>query len=147
MPLPRKAIILLIGAVLLLSGKISAQVEVTLIVKGFRNNNGDLLMGVFNDPGQFPYDPFLEFAWPKDTLNGDQMVLTFTLPEKGFYACSVLDDENSSGGMDKNFIGVPKEYFGFTNDARPGLFSPPSYKDCLVEIKESRNKLTIKLKK
>lgn len=128
-----------------LSGLSRAQVSVALDVSGFDNNKGDLLLAVFNDPSQFPYDPFMEFKWPKDTLNGERMILEISLPITGKYAFSVLDDENSSGDIDKNFIGFPTERFGFSNDARPGWFKPPSYESCIFEIKEEMNVVRIKL--
>lgn len=137
----------LAGFMLLLSSSISAQITVTLQVVGFHNNDGDLLLGVFNDESQFPFDPFLEYEWPKDTLTGNTMVVEFSVPEAGNYALSLMDDENSSGDMDKNFIGYPTEHYGFSNDVHPGLFKPPSYKDCLVEISGPGHELIINLQK
>ncbi len=134
-------------AIILMSSLASAQITVTLSVVGFHNNNGDLLLGVFNDESQFPFDPFLEYEWPKDTLKGNTMVVEFSVPEPGKYALSLMDDENSSGDMDKNFIGYPTEHYGFSNDIHPGLFKPPSYNSCLVEITGAGQKLIINLQK
>ena len=89
----------------------------------------------------------MEFKWPKDTLTGDKMVLEIELPEAGSYVLSILDDNNSNGRMDKNLIGLPKERFGFSNDARPGLISPPDYKDCLVNIEPGHNEIDIHLQR
>lgn len=46
----------------------------------------------------------------------------------GTYALVVLHDENMNGRVDSNWIGIPKEGYGFSNDARSSL-SAPSFKD------------------
>ena len=45
------------------------------------------------------------------------------------YAVAVLHDENGNGKMDKSFFGIPKEGYGASNDAKPGTFSGPKFKD------------------
>ena len=35
--------------------------------------------------------------------------------------------------MDRNFFGVPKEQYGFSNDAK-GSFVPPSFKDASFTV-------------
>ncbi len=42
----------------------------------------------------------------------------------GQYAFAFLHDEDDDGQLDRNFIGIPDEGFGFSNDARPGLGAP-----------------------
>lgn len=53
-------------------------------------------------------------------------VLTDVRP--GTYALAVLHDEDDDGGLDRDFLGLPQEGFGFSNDAAPG-FGPPSFRD------------------
>ena len=42
-------------------------------------------------------------------------------------------DENSNEELDTNFIGIPKEGFGFSNDAF-GKFGPKKFKEWLFEV-------------
>lgn len=42
----------------------------------------------------------------------------------GDYAFAFLHDEDDDGELDRDWIGVPQEGFGFSNDARPGLGAP-----------------------
>ena len=44
----------------------------------------------------------------------------------GTYALAVIHDENMNGKLDTNWLGIPKEDYGFSNDAK-GLFGAPSY--------------------
>jgi uncharacterized protein (DUF2141 family) len=60
------------------------------------------------------------------------------------YAVAVYHDSNGNGKLDKNFFGVPTEYYGFSNDAR-GSFGPPSFGDCSF-VFNSAKKITINLK-
>lgn len=54
----------------------------------------------------------------------------------GNYAVAVYHDPNQNGKLDKNILGIPTEYYGFSNDAR-GKFGPPSFNDCLVSLSKS----------
>jgi len=44
----------------------------------------------------------------------------------GQYAIKVFHDENANGELDINFLGIPKESYGFSNHAR-GRFGPPPF--------------------
>jgi len=62
-----------------------------------------------------------------------------TLPDvpAGQYALMVHHDENSSGTLDKNFIGIPREPVGFANGYNPK--GPPGYARALLTILEADN--------
>jgi uncharacterized protein (DUF2141 family) len=46
--------------------------------------------------------------------------------QSGTYALAVIYDENMNGKLDTNWLGIPIEGYGFSNDAK-GLFGMPSY--------------------
>lgn len=54
-----------------------------------------------------------------------QSVYSITGVPPGDYALMVHHDENSNGGLDKNFIGIPREPVGFANGYSPK--GPPAY--------------------
>jgi uncharacterized protein (DUF2141 family) len=58
--------------------------------------------------------------------------------KSGEYAFAVFQDLNENGKLDKNWVGIPTEPYGFSND--PVIrFGPPSFKDCLIKLsKESK---------
>ena len=56
----------------------------------------------------------------------------FELPN-GTYAIGLFVDANYNNEMDRNIFGVPKEQFGFSNDAR-GSFGPPSFKEASFTV-------------
>jgi len=43
----------------------------------------------------------------------------------GTYALAVIHDENMNGKLDANWMGVPQEGYGFSNDAKAALSAPP----------------------
>ena len=61
----------------------------------------------------------------------------------GTYAIGLYIDANENEKMDTNFLGIPKEQFGFSNDAK-GSFGPPSFESASFELVKSK-KIVINL--
>lgn len=62
----------------------------------------------------------------------------------GEYALSVIHDENSNNKLDTNFLGIPKEAFGFSNN--PTIFmGPPDFEEASFKVKD-QTKINIKMK-
>ena len=51
----------------------------------------------------------------------------------GTYAIGIFHDVNLSSKMDNNFFGVPKEQYGFSNNAR-ALLGPPAFEAAAFEL-------------
>ena len=51
----------------------------------------------------------------------------------GEYAVSLVHDVNVNHKLDKNFLGVPKEQFGLSNNPHVGLKAPP-YNSCTFKL-------------
>ena len=62
----------------------------------------------------------------------------------GRYALAVYHDLNNNDELDKNFIGIPKEPYGFSKNFRP-KFSAPTFDDCAFELKDAGQKISVKL--
>ena len=52
----------------------------------------------------------------------------------GQYAVGIFHDVNLNNKMDNNFLGLPKEQYGFSNNAR-ALFGPPSFEDAVFDLR------------
>jgi uncharacterized protein (DUF2141 family) len=52
----------------------------------------------------------------------------FTGVEAGTWAISVFHDEDGNGELKTNFVGVPQEPLGFSNNAK-ATFGPPKFDD------------------
>ena len=64
--------------------------------------------------------------------------------KKGIYAISLYVDSNDNKIIDKNFIGIPTEQYGFSNNAS-GFLGSPSYKDASFNLVDDLNiKISLK---
>jgi uncharacterized protein (DUF2141 family) len=61
----------------------------------------------------------------KGNRNGDSVTVELLLPP-GEYAFSVFHDQEGDGRLARNFIGLPKEPAGLSNNVRPKL-GPPRF--------------------
>ena len=65
---------------------------------------------------------------PSRSLDLCAVEYAFLPASPGVYAVGMLHDENNNGKMDTDMLGIPKEGYGASNDAR-GSFGPPSVND------------------
>lgn len=70
--------------------------------------------------------------------------ITFDGVEPGRYAVQVLHDQNGNQKMDFTFLGLPKEPYGFSRDAKPVL-SPPKFRDAGFDVAETDVSVVINL--
>ncbi len=63
---------------------------------------------------------------------GDRVSVELLLPA-GEYALSIFQDVDDDGKLKRNFIGIPKEPAGLSNNARP-RFGPPKYQDAVFTV-------------
>lgn len=106
--------------------------ELTLTISNIKYIEGNLEIGLFNSG-----DRFLESgrAYRKISIPVKSDSETFVIKDlpPGEYAISLYHDKNSNGVCDRNFFGIPKEPYGFSNNYRP-KFSAPTYADCKFEL-------------
>jgi uncharacterized protein (DUF2141 family) len=97
-------------------------VEVT--ITAIRNSEGQMVIGVFRDDESFRKEQsYLELRYSKKDVSNGEMKVQFTIPP-GTYGISILDDETGNGIMEYNFLGMPKEGFGFSDYYHTGLTLP-----------------------
>jgi len=63
---------------------------------------------------------------------GDNTIAVRDVPA-GNWAVLAYQDANENGELDRNFIGIPSENYGFSRDAR-GKFGPPSFEDAAIAV-------------
>jgi uncharacterized protein (DUF2141 family) len=109
----------------------------TIRVENAEPGKGHLMVGLFNNENSFPDD---YFAGQRMAVTDRLMVVTFTDLPEGMYAVSVYQDNNGNEQLDKNIFGIPKEKYGFSNNA-----SRPDYKNCLFYCKDTMT-ITVRLR-
>ena len=63
----------------------------------------------------------------------------------GTYAIAAFLDENGNGKMDTNFLGIPKEKYGFSNNVRP-MMRAATFKEASFVVTNKDISISIKLK-
>jgi uncharacterized protein (DUF2141 family) len=128
--------------------KLKAPVGCTLRihVNGFRNIRGNLGTILFTSPNGWPEDKGRAFRAgpaPIDTATRTAIAIWPGL-QPGDYAVAAIHDENSNARLDRNFLGVPKEGFGFANNPHVGLSAPP-FRAAVVHVACPITDITIHL--
>jgi uncharacterized protein (DUF2141 family) len=116
--------------------KNTALVDVELTIKNIRNTNGTIRVGFFKDNASFDKETAFKSVPSTKETRSNGVLKVKTQLEPGIYGASLLDDENNNGKMDYNFIGVPKEGFGFSNYYHSG-FTKPKFEAFKFEVKAS----------
>lgn len=136
-------------AVMALAGPARAQPKgdatLTIHVAGLRNARGTLEVCVYKDASGFPETPARAFRREAVAIDAKALAaqVVFAGLPPGVYAVAVLHDENANGKLDKNFIGIPKEGHGASNDPRPAR-RPPTFEEAKFTLHAPAHTLEIK---
>ena len=118
----------------------------TVRVAGARNTKGKIWVTVFQDAQGFPDDP--SKAVRQQSVDIDPNTLsaqvTFKDVPQGTFAVSVLHDENGNGKMDKNFVGMPKEGYGASNNPKKKKRAP-TFDEAKFSLNSSEQAIEITL--
>lgn len=94
-----------------------AQFSLTIEIDGLQNNNGQVLLELSNDKGE-------QISGVTQAVVNKKCVIIVKSLKPGNYSFKYFHDENKNRTLDTNFIGMPTEGFGFSNNAK-GRFGPP----------------------
>jgi len=126
--------------------KPAEDIPVTINITDIRaDENGVIIISIYKTPENFPYEPYEVFKVEKSKVVNGTLLHTFKVATEGQYAISLLDDSNENNDMDTNFIGIPKEGYGFSNDAGPRGFSPPTFDDAAFSVETNGVNITAKM--
>lgn len=108
--------------------------NLTVNISGLSSDKGQVLVGLYDNESDFLKKQLKgEIVKVKD----NKTVAIFKNVPKGEYAVSFVHDENSNNKMDTNFVGIPKEDYGCSNNAK-GFMGPPKYKDAKFNLTEDK---------
>jgi len=151
-PLTRSCWAVIAAGLLAYSGVGAAVAEpvalgtLTVIPLGLESSRGKLLAQLANDAASFDGEGESEsYRSAEVKVVDEQAVVVFEGVPHGDYALKVFHDENDNQKLDTNFVGMPKEKFGFSNDAM-GRFGPPSYEQARFRFEEPATTLRVEMK-
>jgi uncharacterized protein (DUF2141 family) len=135
----KKTLLILLNFIFILTYSLPAQEasevrtgDLKVIIKGFENEKGKALIALSNSKEN--YDAMKEpFKGAKVEIKNRQAEVIFKDLPLGEYAIKAFHDENDDQELDTNFLGMPTENYGFSNNAR-GSFGPASWQDAKFKL-------------
>jgi uncharacterized protein (DUF2141 family) len=118
--------------------------ELRLTIEGVRSDKGEILIGLYDSADGFKSaianvarrglvpDSGRLIGTAIRAQPGTQSTVFTQLPPAR-YAIIVIHDENDTGRLDEDSMGVPTEGYGFGNDAQ-GFFGAPSFDAAAITI-------------
>lgn len=118
--------------------------NLTVEITGFENDKGKVKITLVNSKENYSKkeNPFRKAS---TGIENKKAVWVFENIPFGEYAVKSFHDENDNKKLDKSFIGIPKEKYGFSNNAR-GSFGPPDYKDAKFIFDSTTVSIELKVK-
>jgi uncharacterized protein (DUF2141 family) len=126
-----KNYLLLIAGLLFFSKFVSGQFSLQIEITGLKNNTGLVLLQLFDENEKV-------INQARSEIKENKSVIVFKDLKPGKYAFRFFHDENLSGKLETNGLGIPKEGYGFSNNGS-GPFGPKPFKAWLFEINEDKN--------
>jgi uncharacterized protein (DUF2141 family) len=129
-------------AVFLCWGIAFAQNSLTLEIAGVKKQGGKLYISFFNSEESFDKR---KVCYSMETNATAETLLIPVSLSAGGYVISMYQDSNGNGRLDSNFLGIPREPFGFSN--YNGKSAPGSFDKLKVMVNDKTKKVTVHLYK
>lgn len=111
-------------------------------VKNIKEAKGSILVAIFDSEEGYMNTPAYSQIVPVSASG--ELLINAALPF-GKYSITLFHDVNDNLNLDTNLFGIPKERYGFSNDAK-APFGPPSYHASSVAFEENGEKIVITLR-
>jgi uncharacterized protein (DUF2141 family) len=119
-----------------------ASATLTLTVVGAQANVGQIIASLFDSKATYMRQSIVTKT---RAVGADgTVVIDFGEHPHGDYAVSLIYDKNANGKLDTGFMRIPKEKFGFSNNAK-GRFGPAKWKHARFVLNGASLKLQIRL--
>jgi uncharacterized protein (DUF2141 family) len=114
-------------------------------VTSLRSDRGVIRVALYRSATGFPGDSKKVFRHLAAPVKRGVASVTFGKLPHGVYAAAVVHDENRNNRMDKNWLGIPTEGIGASNNATR-MFGPPRFKECRFRFTNSRQSIAIRMR-
>ncbi len=111
-------------------------------VDGIKNENGTLRVDLFSEHDEFLIEPSYSMDVKIDTQS--EIIIRFDNIPFGIYALSLYHDLNDDNRLEANFIRMPQEPVGFSNDHQPKM-GPPRFKKAKFTLDQKEISMTISM--
>ncbi|WP_378184044.1 DUF2141 domain-containing protein [Aquimarina sp. SS2-1] len=127
----------------LLISEVKAQnnTSIQIRISNIESSKGTILIGLYNSESNF-YKKTFRSAAVKAKKGSIQT--SFEDIPAGEYGITLYHDENDNKILDTNFLKIPKEPYGTSNNAK-GNFGPPKWEDAKFSVSNTEVVQSIKL--
>lgn len=115
------------------SDKIIKTNDLTIKVTGLKSDKGGVVIKLFNSKESYNLKGAKAYREISTMIKDYKTEVHFPSLAPSEYAIKLFHDENSNGIHDKNFIGLPKEDYAFSNNA-VGTMGPPDYEKAKFQL-------------
>jgi uncharacterized protein (DUF2141 family) len=98
--------------------------KIIVNISDFDNDEGVAKVHLFKNSQDFPLESDKAIMRVVGKIHGGKARIVIENVPFGVYAFTVHHDENDNNKMDKNFLGLPGESYGFSNDLHPMISVP-----------------------
>ena len=109
--------------------------KLSIHISGISKIKGSLFIAIFRPTDDFPVFG-KQFKGIVKEVEGKSQNYNFDDLPEGEYALAIYQDENRNKILDKNLLGIPKEIYGFSNNARRS-FSAPSFQEAKFKLNKN----------
>ena len=137
---------MILGLSLILSYSLAAQTgSIEVIVTSIDlDKGGEISAGIFEEVN-FP-EVGKQMVSIEKSVQATSMTFLFSNVPTGDYALAIFQDVNQDKDLETNFIGLPLEPIGFSNNVRI-RFGPPSFDSAKVQVEPGqKTQLTVQLR-
>lgn len=118
--------------------------SLTVMVDGLKNQKGQICFSLFASSQGFPSSGDRALQANCVRVKSTPIEITFDNLQAGSYAVAVIHDANSDRTLNRNFLGIPTEGFGFSQN--PIIQTgPPKFMDSVVIVTGKNTNIQIQL--
>jgi len=140
-----KLLLLIILSTTVFTDCFSQTSKQTVVVSNIKSNKGKLMIGWYASEVSYNERQNPIFKKKVNVDKQNQISVIFDNIPPGKYAVSIFLDENENDKMDTNFLGIPKEQYGFSNNILPATRAA-HFSEAVFEIKDKSIEIPIRLK-
>lgn len=118
--------------------------DLIVSVQGLQAQTGSVVALLFPSDQGFPAKQDQAAQRQTVKVTAPSVELHFAHVASGTYAVTVYHDVNDNGKLDTNWIGIPKEPVGVSNNPKPRM-GPPRWKDASFTMTEPPYKVVVNL--
>jgi uncharacterized protein (DUF2141 family) len=123
----------------------SSNGSIKVTITKVSSKSGEVMVALFSSPKGFPYETGFAVQKLKGKAVNGTVELTFPSIPSGTYAIALFHDTNGDGKLNTNFMGIPKEGYGVSNNSY-NTFSAPGYTTSSFQHTKAITEISIRVK-